>query len=587
MKEATIGDVLRTYWRAMRRQRGNAFFISLLVILGTAAEILQPWYLKQLFDLLEVHTPAEAALAIFLPVIFILLACKGMVWVAWRLAGLLTINFQTAVMYRLEEQAFSYTLGHSYQFFADMFAGSLVKRITRLSRSFETLADEVEFRLLPVMVILGVSTIGLYFQYPLLALIFCIWTILFLLINYYASRWTSVAKVDEAKIDSEAGGALADAVSNAVTIKLFPASSYETEKFDEVKRRYMAAQRRAWRRQEVVMALQALLMIGIEMGLMYVGVVFWLQGIFSLGDLAFIQTTLLLVFGKLWDIGRTFRHIFDSFAYAKEMVEIMQTPHEIKDQKGAKPLRIRKGEIVFRDVVFAFHKRPILNDLSLKIAPQEKVALVGPSGAGKSTITKLLFRFYDIKRGKILIDGQDVSKATQDSLREHISLVPQEPILFHRTLMENIRYGRRDATDAEVIDAAKKARCHEFISNLPTGYETFVGERGIKLSGGERQRVAIARAILKNAPILVLDEATSSLDSESESLIQDALHELMRDKTVIVIAHRLSTIMQMDRILVIEDGKLVSQGTHDELLRRKGTYQKLWNIQAGGFVSEE
>ncbi len=255
---------------------------------------------------------------------------------------------------------------------------------------------------------------------------------------------------------------------------------------------------------------------------------------------------------------------------------------------GAAALSVREGAIAFEHIEFTFRpERPILHNFNLEIPGKQKVALVGPSGAGKSTLTKLLLRLYNLTEGSISIDGQNIAKITQASLRENIAFVPQEPVLFHRSLMDNIRYGKRDATDAEVIEAAKQAHCHEFISALPGSYDTFVGERGIKLSGGERQRVAIARALLKNAPILLLDEATSSLDSESEALIQDALKNLMRGKTVIVIAHRLSTIMNMDRIVVLEGGNIVADGTHNELLQRGGLYKKLWGIQAGGFIADD
>ena len=284
-------------------------------------------------------------------------------------------------------------------------------------------------------------------------------------------------------------------------------------------------------------------------------------------------------------MGKQVRSFYEALADSNEMTEILTTPHEVEDAPGAKLLKIKSGGIEFQNVNFKYEQAAnVLQNFNLQIAPGERVALIGPSGGGKSTIVKLLMRFTDVQGGEILIDGQNIAKVTQDSLRQNISLVPQEPMLFHRTLMSNIRYGKPGASDEQVIEAAKLAHAHEFISKLPQGYKTFVGERGIKLSGGERQRVAIARAILKNAPILVLDEATSSLDSESEHFIQDALKNLMENKTVIVIAHRLSTIMQMDRIIVLENGKITEQGKHEELIKAKeGTYQKLWQIQAGGF----
>jgi ABC-type multidrug transport system fused ATPase/permease subunit len=292
---------------------------------------------------------------------------------------------------------------------------------------------------------------------------------------------------------------------------------------------------------------------------------------------------------RLWDLGNALKKLYEAFADATEMVEILNTPHDITDAPNASTLRVAKGAIVFKDVNFSFNEsRGILSDFNLEIPSHQKVALVGPSGAGKTTITKLMLRFYDVTSGGIYIDNQNIAKATQRSLRNSVAFVPQEPVLFHRTLMDNIRYGRRDATDEEVMEAAKQAHCEEFIAKTPHGYQTYVGERGIKLSGGERQRIAIARAILKDAPILVLDEATSSLDSESESLIQDALEKLMEGKTVIAIAHRLSTVMKMDRIVVIENGAVVTSGTHDELVAHEGgLYKKLWEIQAGGFLTDD
>jgi ATP-binding cassette subfamily B protein len=298
-------------------------------------------------------------------------------------------------------------------------------------------------------------------------------------------------------------------------------------------------------------------------------------------------------------LGRQTTRVYEHIADANEMTEILLTPLEITDTPNAKNLIASHGKIEFKNVGFGYHENlSVLDKFNITINPGERVAFVGPSGGGKSTITKLLFRFYNIDSGEILIDGQNILNIKQESLWKNLSLVPQEPILFHRSLLENIRYGKPDASEKEIMQASKLAHAHEFISSFPEGYHTLVGERGIKLSGGERQRIAIARAILKNAPILVLDEATSSLDSESEMYIQDALKSIMsakggstsdkNGKTVIVIAHRLSTIMQMDRIVVIENGKIIEQGKHQELIKMKqGMYQKLWEIQAGGFIDEK
>ncbi|MEK7118325.1 MAG: ATP-binding cassette domain-containing protein, partial [Patescibacteria group bacterium] len=301
--------------------------------------------------------------------------------------------------------------------------------------------------------------------------------------------------------------------------------------------------------------------------------------------------------GQLWSFSRIVRDVYESFADAKEMAEIMLTPHEITEATDAQTIDRAKGEIRFEHVSFGYlpevsiktgqagKPEGIVNDFSATIKAGERVAIVGPSGAGKSTIVKLLFRFYDPTKGVIRIDGIPVEKLAITSLRQTLSLVPQDPVLFHRSLIENIRYGRHDATDKEVLAAATLAHCDEFITTLPAKYETLVGERGIKLSGGERQRVALARAFLRNAPVIVLDEATSSLDSESERHIQDALALLMKGRTTLVIAHRLSTIRSMDRIIVMDKGRIVEDGSHDEFLSRGGLYAKLWALQQGGFIS--
>jgi len=324
----------------------------------------------------------------------------------------------------------------------------------------------------------------------------------------------------------------------------------------------------------------------VEFFVFYYAIKYWGRGLITVGTFVLAQTYIIGLSQQLWGLNKIIRSVYQSLADSKEMVDILLTKHEIKDLPDAKKLFVTKGEIVFNNVSFEFNRdNMVLKDINITIKPGQKVAVIGPSGAGKTTLARLIMRIYNLTKGSITIDGQDISKVTQVSLREKISFVPQDPILFHRTLMENIRYGRRDATDEEVKEAARLAHCNEFVENLPLKYETFVGERGIKLSGGERQRVAIARAILKKAPILIFDEATSSLDSYSESLIQDALENLMQDCTTIVIAHRLSTVKKMDRIISMSDGFIVEDGTHEELSNiDSGLYKKLWDLQVGGFL---
>jgi ABC-type multidrug transport system fused ATPase/permease subunit len=442
------------------------------------------------------------------------------------------------------------------------------------------------------MIPLGIKIVGvgvvLFMFKPIVAAVMLGWAFLFILFNYSVSLWKLKYDIKVAEADSRTTGILADDITNHHSIQLFTKTRQESAYFKEVTFAQAAAHKKSLDISAFVEAGQAGLIFLIEFFIFYLAIGYWEANVITVGFFVLLQAYILGLAHRLWEFSRVVRDIYESYADAKEMVEIMKLPHEIQDRRGASKLTVPKGIIELKNITFSFNKtREVLKGFDLTIASGEKIALVGPSGAGKSTIVKLLLRLHEPDEGVIAVDGTDIKRVTLDSLRKNIALVPQDTLLFHRTLLENIRYGREDATDDEVRRAAKLAHCDEFVDNLPRGFDTYVGERGIKLSGGERQRVAIARAILKNAPILVLDEATSSLDSHSEMLIQDALDTLMKGKTVVVIAHRLSTIRKMDRIVVINEGDIVEMGSHDELLAKEdGLYNRLWNLQAGGFIKD-
>jgi ATP-binding cassette subfamily B protein len=547
-------------------------------------DLIWPLYLRELLNLLASHTQNPEVVQKLLAIVGVIAIIRFSGW-GMRQMRLLCNNYlDSRVMADLYLAAFDYLIKHSHHFFISRFAGTLTRRVTKFAAAFEVMFDAIFEQFFHVAFFAAGAIIILFLRSPVLGLALGAWVIVFLGFLIYVARLRLPLRAARADADSKTVGALADAISNQNTISLFSGAAHEHKLFSGIVQYWRKATLRSWNADEVIWAALGILMIGINVGLLYGAVLLWQKGLLTVGDFVLIQVYLIGLFERLINLNRELRRFFDAYADAAEMVEILEAPHEIQDWRGAIPLTVKKGKVIFKSVGFSFpHSRPVLNNFNLTLHGGEKVALVGPSGAGKSTITKLLLRLYDVTHGSILIDGQNIAAVPQDDLRNAIAFVPQEPILFHRTLMENIRYGRREATGKEVIAAAKKAHCHEFISQLRDDYETYVGERGVKLSGGERQRVAIARAILKNAPILILDEATSSLDSESEALIQDALAALMEGKTVLVIAHRLSTIMRMDRIIVLDKGTIVAEGTHQELLAKGGLYEKLWSIQAGGF----
>jgi len=560
----------------------------ILFFLSQIANIVVPIFYKRFFDVLGRSADRSLAYALLVKTIVVILILHFLAWLFWRIGIYIYNLMQSKTMARLKQNSFDYMMFHSYSFFANNFSGSLVQKVNRFSRSFEVLTDSFAFNIIPMIITVLGSVIITYYVAPLVSLVLVGWVVIFTVFSMAFSRWKLKYDLAASEADSKTTGYLADAITNNTSISFFTGHEYETEGFNTVTLDQAKKQRLSWQLGEVVDASMGFLIFVVEFFVFYFAVKYWSHGLITIGTFVLAQTYIIGLANQLWSLNRTIRSMYQGIADSKEMVDILIKPYEIKDVPRAKGLIVTKGEIQFKNVTFSFSDDShVINNISIDIKPGEKLAVIGPSGAGKTTFVRLIMRLYDIKSGAIEIDGQNIATVTQDSLRHNISFVPQDPILFHRTLMENIRYGRRDATDEEVIQAARLAHCDEFIENLPLKYETFVGERGIKLSGGERQRVAIARAILKKAPILILDEATSSLDSYSESLIQDALDNLMRNSTTIVIAHRLSTIRKMDRIIAMNNGTIVEEGTHEELSNIKsGLYQKLWNLQAGGFIQK-
>ena len=578
-------QTLKIFWQHAKRYTWMPYTLFFFMLVAIVLRDIQPIYFGKIIDALATGSPGAADSAI--KILLILLVISFVRFVSRRGVEFINNYFQPRIMADLMQTCYEHLQRHSIGFFSSTFVGSLVTKVKRYERSFEQLADQSLFHMGRTLIGFSTIVIILMWRNWIAGTVMLAWSISYMLIAYKFTMYKMPYDLKRAAADTETTAQLADTISNNFNIKIF--SNYQTEfkRFFRVLTSQFKARKKSLDIAAIGESFNHVYMILFEVGFLYLSIKLWQGGLFTVGDIVLVLTFILRLFDQLWDLGKHIRVVYKAIADANEMTEILLSEHEIKDESNAKTLIVKNGVINFQNVNFGYHEGlEILSGFNLAIKAGEKVALVGPSGGGKSTIVKLLLRFYDLMSGRISIDGQDITKVTQDSLRDALALVPQEPVLFHRTLIDNIRYAKPGASDEEVMTAAKAAHAHEFIAKTTHGYQTFVGERGVKLSGGERQRVAIARAILKDAPILVLDEATSSLDSESEYLIQDALKSLMKDHTTIVIAHRLSTIMQMDRIVVIENGKILEQGKHRELVKAKeGTYQRLWNIQAGGFVN--
>lgn len=481
---------------------------------------------------------------------------------------------------------FAYLKKHSHEFFQNHFAGSLLNKIIDMQGSVASILQKLDMAFSSIATLV-IAIGGMFLVHSLFAGILLIWAVGFIGVSILFTKQIKERSYSFSSSKTIVSGKIVDSISNVINSRLFARESYELSQVDVAMQDAVNKDRIMQMYILKMRFLQDISIIFLMASMLISLVIMYEKGLVTVGDFAFVLTVSVSIFQTIWFLASQFVQFSEELGKSMQALSIINIPHKIIDFPTAKPLHVTKGQIEFDEVTFHYNKnQSIFKNKKVIIKPGSKTGLVGFSGSGKTTFVNLILRLFDVESGRILIDGQDISKVTQESLHHSISMIPQDVSLFHRTLMENIRYGKLDATDEEVIEVSKHAHCHEFISLLPENYNTLVGERGIKLSGGQRQRIAIARAMLKNAPILILDEATSALDSVTEKHIQESLKELMKKCTSIVIAHRLSTLSEMDRILVFHNGQIIEEGNHQELLKAKGHYYKMWQMQAGGFLPE-
>lgn len=588
-----IGLTLRLFWGTIRNHK--KYFIPAMILQPLA--IFSTGYAGLYIISLVVNRltteniPADQLFTTFLPYIIVFVAIVGVgELILWRLVMFLQWTMNDKVIYELNRKVFDTLAEQSMEFHTNRFGGSLVSQSNKFTGAFARLADLYLFNIAPMIYSFVFTFVILAPILPWFALALAAFAVIFMSIAWLSFRSIRELNVVEAETHNKVSGQIADSITNIMAVKSFSREKHEKKRFEK----FASDAREAGFKIRTAVIIRDFwfgLIITCIMTAAFVTLIFgnvWF-GV-AIGTLMLAVSYSMQILGNLWGFNGMLRQLNRIFGDAREMSLILNTQQTVADATDAKKLKASAGKIALNDVTFrhadAKKDDTIFKHFNLVINSGERVGLVGHSGSGKTTLTKLILRFADIQEGEVLIDGQSISAVTQESLREAVAYVPQEPMPFHRSLRENIMYGKPDATEEEVVQAARRANALEFIEKLPEGFDTLVGERGVKLSGGQRQRIAIARAILKDAPVLILDEATSALDSESEKLIQEALAELMKGRTSIVIAHRLSTISKLDRIIVMDDGKIIEDGNHETLLEAKGQYARLWAHQSGGFIEE-
>ena len=571
------------------KSRNTLAAIFIFEAAQAACTILLPYAVKEIIDAVtlanqtgaDIFTASENGLILFT------LLNLGIVLFS-RASGAMLVLTGPYLRAEIRKSLFSYLQHHSHRYFVSHFAGSLASRIAEVSMSSMHALWTITFDFYPLVIKSLVALIILFYASNELTLVLSLWLAVYIYVSYLLARRCRVYAQDFAEARSLVTGKVVDSVTNVMNAKMFARRQYEEDyltdylnhEVDHALRTYWYMEKLRWFQFTAAMVLMVA-MVGYALKI-------WSEGNMTVGEFSMVAGLAIMLIEAARGLSRSFLEFFEYLGNISDGVSIFVQPHEIIDKPDAPVLQVTRGEIVFDDVTFIYHEGlQVFEHLQITIEPKQQVGLVGFSGSGKSTFVNLVLRLFEVQVGAIRIYGQNILDVTQDSLRESVSMIPQDPQLFHRSLLENIRYGRLDATDDEVVDAAKKAHAHEFILQTEKQYESLVGERGVKLSGGQRQRIAIARAILKDSPILVLDEATSALDSVTEKKIQLGLDNLMKGRTVVVVAHRLSTIAHMDRILVFDQGKIIEDGSHQQLLQRDGHYAHLWNMQAGGFLPEK
>ena len=588
-KKVTLWMVIKYFLRKSKPYK----WLLILSLLGSVivawVSIVSPIYQTKFVDVVSMAWVERADLVVMLLNILLIILILDIVnaW-AWRMIGFPQIKYESEVTKDIYQECFQYLHRHSYRFFSNNQTWALVNKINKLAWAYMDVVDTVIYYILNTVIFVPMTIVIVMRQNLVVWFVFLAFVIVYSGLQVVFFQVMKKYEIESNKKNSEMMWELSDSIINNFNVLSFASLPYEFKRFSKYLLWWVNVKYKQWKKLEWIWCICSLVTCAFCIWSIYFAIKARWAWLVQASLIILVQMYAVRISEQLSNVRYILKSMSRALWESTEMLEILNTPHEIQDHTNKK-LKITSGKIDFEWVDFSYVDwSKIFDGLDLTIKPGEKVAIVWASGSGKTTLTKLLFRFFDIQWWKILIDGQDVSQVTQDSLRWQLSMVPQDPILFHRTIRENIAYWRPNATEEEIIAAAKMAKCHDFISGLKDWYDSYVWERWIKLSGWERQRIAIARAILENKRILVMDEATSSLDSESEKFIQDAMDEVMKNKTCIVIAHRLSTIIKMDKIIVMDQWKIVEKWSHNVLIKNKnGIYHKLRSIQSGWFLVSE